>query len=69
MVCIREYNFTPAVTPKTRFHFHIDDDQREALRAVKERDGVPEAEQIRRAIDAWLEQKGVSPKKPPKPKR
>ena len=56
------------MTPKSRFHFHIDDDQREALRAVKERDGIPEAEQIRRAIDAWLEQKGVSPKKP-KPKR
>jgi hypothetical protein len=52
------------VTPKSRFHFHLDAEQREALRALKERDGIPEAEQIRRAIDAWLEQKGVSPKKP-----
>ena len=34
----------------------------EALRAVKERDGILPAEQIRRAIDLWLDQKGVTKK-------
>jgi hypothetical protein len=29
------------------------------LRAVKERDGLSEAEQIRRALAMWLEAKGV----------
>lgn len=48
------------VTLRTRYNFFIEDAQREGLRQVKERDGIPEAEQIRRAIDAWLEQKGVS---------
>jgi hypothetical protein len=30
------------------------------LRTVQERDGVPVAEQIRRAVDAWLSQRDVS---------
>jgi predicted DNA-binding protein len=29
------------------------------LDAVKERDGIPQSEQIRRAIRAWLEGKGI----------
>jgi hypothetical protein len=29
------------------------------LDAVKERDGVPQSEQIRRAVRAWLEGKGI----------
>jgi hypothetical protein len=29
---------------------------------VKERDGVAESEQIRPAIDGWLEQKGIMSK-------
>jgi hypothetical protein len=53
------------VSPRTRYNFFIDDFQRDGLRKVKERDGIPEAEQIRRAIQAWLEQKGVL-KKPKK---
>lgn len=53
-VCIMVY-----VTPKVRYNFWLDVEQRDALRAVKERDGIPESEQIRRAIDAWLESKGV----------
>lgn len=49
----------PHMTPRTRYNFFIEDEQREGLRAVKERDGIPEAEQIRRAIDDWLARKGV----------
>jgi hypothetical protein len=50
------------MAPRSRYNFWIDDTQRAGLRAVKERDGVLESEQIRRAIDDWLEKKGVSGK-------
>ena len=46
------------------FNFAIDADLAEGLKAVKERDGISEAEQARRAIRAWLESKGIGkPKK------
>ena len=32
---------------------------KEGLEAVKVRDGIPQSEQIRRAITAWLQEKGV----------
>jgi hypothetical protein len=48
--------------PRKRATFWIDDKQREGLKAVKERDGVLESEQIRRAINDWLEKKGVKVK-------
>jgi hypothetical protein len=51
------------VTPRARYSFFIEDEQKAGLRAVKERDGIPEAEQIRRAIDEWLETKGVKPER------
>ena len=47
------------MTTRSRYTFFIDQDQREALAVVKERDGISESEQIRRAIKGWLEQKGV----------
>jgi len=47
------------MTTKVRFNFWLDEEQREGLRVVKARDGVPESEQIRRAIDDWLEQKDI----------
>ena len=40
----------------------IDDALLEGLQIMKDRDGVPISEQVRRAIQAWLESKGVSPK-------
>jgi len=45
--------------PRTKYSFYIDDDQAMGLKVIKERDGVLESEQIRRAIDRWLELKGV----------
>jgi len=48
-----------SVTPRTRYTFFIDDEQRLALTAIKARDGISESEQIRRAIKAWVEAKGV----------
>jgi hypothetical protein len=47
------------VTQRTRYTFFIDADQRAALAAIKERDGISESEQIRRAIRAWIGGKGV----------
>jgi hypothetical protein len=47
---------TPAL--KT-FTFAISDELKSGLREVKERDGISEAEQIRRAIGMWLESQGV----------
>ncbi len=50
------------MSPKVRTNFMIEPAQHEALRQIKERDGISEGEQIRRAIDLWLEQKGVTKK-------
>jgi hypothetical protein len=47
------------LTQRTRYNFWIDQEQRDGLKVVKDRDGVLESEQIRRAIDAWLVAKGV----------
>ena len=45
------------------YSFAIDPDLRDGLRQVKERDGVAESEQIRRAVRVWLEQRDAI--KPP----
>jgi hypothetical protein len=47
------------MTPRNRYTFFIDDEQRAALTKVKKRDGISESEQIRRAIANWLKSKGV----------
>jgi hypothetical protein len=47
---------------RSRYNFWIDDELREGLRRVRDRDGVLESEQIRRAIRMWLEKKGVKVK-------
>ena len=52
------YNDRP-VAPKRRYGFWISEDLLAGLHFVKERDGVLESEQIRRALRAWLEQKGA----------
>lgn len=38
-------------------NFRIDPDLAAGLKLVKDRDGIPEGEQIRRAVRAWLESK------------
>jgi len=47
------------VAPKKLYSFMIDPDLAAALKTVKEQDGVPESEQIRRALRQWMEQRGV----------
>ena len=39
--------------------FRIDPELLAGLRAIQERDGVPVSEQVRRAIRAWLEERGA----------
>jgi hypothetical protein len=48
------------MTPKTLTGFRLDADLIAGLKAVKERDGILLAEQVRRAIVAWLDAKGIS---------
>ena len=47
------------MSPTEQTAFRLDMDLMEGLRTVKERDGIPISEQVRRAVKAWLESKGV----------
>lgn len=51
------------MTPRQRYNFFMESEHHEALKAIKERDGIPESEQIRRAIADWIAKKGVVEKK------
>ncbi len=53
------YTLEGEVTPRKKYSFWIDDEQADGLKVVKARDGVLESEQIRRAINDWLQKKGV----------
>ncbi len=52
------------MSPRIRklYSFPIEADLAEGLKQVKERDGISEAEQIRRGIRMWLESRGVMTK-------
>jgi ribbon-helix-helix CopG family protein len=54
------------VTPKTAATFRLEDELLEALQMVKERDGIPVTEQVRRAVRMWLDTKGIEPKAAPR---
>jgi hypothetical protein len=43
--------------------FRMDRDLMAGLREVKKRDGIPLAVQVHRAVEKWLESKGISTKK------
>jgi hypothetical protein len=43
---------------RTRYSFWMDERQHAGLRRIKDRDGISESEQIRRAIDEWLTARG-----------
>jgi len=47
------------MSPKTASTFRLDDELLDALRQIKERDGIPQSEQIRRALVMWLKSKGL----------
>ena len=48
------------MSTRRRYSFWIDETQARGLKAVKERDGVLESEQIRRALNDWLRRRGVA---------
>ena len=49
----------PHMPPRIRVNLYIDLAQKAALALIKEREGIPESVQIRRAIDEWVKQKRV----------
>jgi len=49
--------------------FRLETEILDALQRVKEQDGIPISEQVRRALLAWLESRHVSVKKPASKKR
>ena len=49
---------------KKQTAFRLDSEIMDGLQFVKERDGVPLSEQVRRALRAWLETRGVDVVKP-----
>jgi len=49
---------------KIMYSLRLDPELARLLKEIKTRDGIPESEQIRRALVIWFEQKGVM-----KPKR
>jgi hypothetical protein len=55
---------TSSGKPLRKYAFWATEEQLQGLKQVKARDGVLESEQIRRAIDAWLEAKGVTTEPP-----
>jgi hypothetical protein len=44
---------------KVMYSLRLDPEQARLLKVIKARDGIPESEQIRRALMIWFEQKGV----------
>jgi len=56
-------NETEAVT------FRLEQSLVDAMRELRERDGIPATEQVRRALREWLAQKGIEVEAPPKTAR
>jgi Ribbon-helix-helix protein, copG family len=56
---VKRAPYTTAMPPRKLTNFRIDADLLEALHKIRERDGLPIAEQIRRAIQAWVSDRGV----------
>jgi hypothetical protein len=51
--------FSMSPTTQKTFTFVLPDELKSGLRLVRERDGIADAEQIRRGIRMWLTSKGV----------
>ena len=49
--------------------FYLDPELSEGLSAIRDRDGVLPSEQVRRAIQMWLEWKGYKPNSRPQRKK
>lgn len=51
------------MTPLIPTNIRIDEELIDAMQSIRDRDGIPVSEQVRRAIQAWVETKGVIVKK------
>ena len=49
--------------------FYLDPDLARGLKRLKARDGIPESEQVRRAIRMWLDAKGLNSRRPARKKK
>lgn len=49
----------PQMTPRKLYNFYIDPELAEGLKRLKELDGAPESESVRRAVREYLKRKGV----------
>lgn len=49
--------------PRELTAFRLPPEQLEALRAIKERDGVPLTQQVQRALVLWIKSKGITENK------
>jgi len=49
--------------PRKRYSFWINEVQADGLKQIKETEDISESEQIRQALNDWLEKKGISPKR------
>jgi hypothetical protein len=56
--CYTLHSVTPSQKKQTAFR--IDPEILAGLQAVKERDGIPLSEQVRRSLRKWLEERGVT---------
>ena len=55
------------MTPhRPTYTFRLDAELRAGLQQIWERDGVPVSEQVRRAVQEWLDKKGVKVKAAPR---
>ncbi len=48
------------MTPRKRYSFFIDEELEAGLKTLKRRDGMPEAEAIRRSVAEFLKRKGIT---------
>jgi hypothetical protein len=53
------YNYNPMAPKDKIITFRPDNDTFDAMTTWREQEGVPFSQQIRRALRAWLESKGV----------
>lgn len=58
-VYITVYSLTMVKAVKKRYSFFITEDLAAGLKALKERDGTPEGETLRRALAEWLKRKRI----------
>jgi hypothetical protein len=48
------------VSPRTRTSLFLDEGLKAGLHALKEREGIPEAEAVRRAVAEYLRKRGIA---------